>query len=169
MTTITRQVTIDASVEQVWPALADFGAVATWNPNVKASRLTSEEGSGIGITRECSLVPIGTIQERVTEWTEGRMMSIEIFDFKNVPAMRRAVAVIGLEPRNGKTLATVEMNYEVGLGALGAGMNSVMMKRQFTKSLTGLLAGLKHHIETGDSVDRRSNLPTAAVAAVASA
>lgn len=165
MTTITRNVTIDAPSEQVWPALADFGGIATWNPNVKASRLTSTQETGAGITRECRLVPVGTVQERVTEWVDGQTMSVEIFEFKNVPAMRSAVAVFNLDARGPETVVQMQLSYEVGLGALGAGMNSMMMKRQFSKAATGLLAGLKHHIETGAPVDRTSTLPTAAVTA----
>lgn len=165
MTTITRHVTIDAPTEQVWSAIADFGAVAVWNPNVKASHLTSSETAGEGISRECQLLPVGTVQERVTEWIEGELMSIEIYEFKNVPAMRSANALLSLEPRGDRTMVQVQMTYEVGLGPVGAGMNSVMMKRQFTKAVTGLLAGLKHHVETGDHVDRGSKLPTAAVVA----
>lgn len=165
MTTISRQVTINAPSDQVWPALADFGGVSAWNPNVKASSLTSVEQAGAGITRECQLLPVGTVQERVTEWTDGQMMSIEIVEFKNVPAMRSTVAVIRLEPIGTTTTVHVDMTYEVGLGVLGAGMNSMVMKRQFTKAVTGLLAGLKHHVETGDLVDRMSTLPTGAVIA----
>ncbi|MGI9597218.1 MAG: SRPBCC family protein [Acidimicrobiales bacterium] len=165
MTTLTRNVTIDGPVEKVWPALADFGGISTWNPNVKLSHLTSTEQAGEGITRECQLVPIGTVQERVTEWVEGRMLTVEIFEFKNVPAMRSAVAVFDLEPNGSQTNATMQLTYEVGLGAVGAGMNSMMMKRQFAKAVTGLLAGLKHYVETGNPVDRRSKIPTAAVTA----
>lgn len=165
MTTISRQVTIDAPSEQVWPALADFGGISAWNPNVKTSSLTSVEQTGAGITRECQLVPMGTVQERVSEWVEGEMMSVEILEFKNVPAMRSTVAVFRLEPEGPRTTVRLDMTYEVGLGALGAGMNSMVMKRQFTKAATSMMAGLKLHVETGAAVDRTATLPTDAVIA----
>lgn len=167
MTVIERTVTIDAPAEQVWPALADFGGISAWNPNVKASRLTSTRDEGAGMTRECRLTPMGVVQEEVTEWVEGRMMTIEITDFKNVPAMRSAVAVLELSPRGDRSRVDMRMDYEVGLGAVGAGMNSVMMKRQFGKAVTTLLAGLKHHIETGEQVGGTSDVPKATVATVA--
>lgn len=165
MTTITRQVTVDAPSEQVWDALADFGGIAAWNPNVKKSRLTSNKTDGEGITRECQLTPMGTVQERVTEWTEGEMMTVEIFDFKNVPGMRSGLAVFNLEPNGAQTGVTMQMSYEVGLGSIGAGMNAVMMKRQFAKAVTSLLAGLKFHVETGLPVERGSDLEIDAVVA----
>jgi len=163
MTTIKRHVKIDASSDKVWAALADFGNIAIWNPAVRNSHLTSSETEGVGMSRECQLVPTGTVQELVTGWTEGKSLTVEIVDFKNVPAMRTAIAEFTLEPRGEQTDAFMTMNYEVGLGILGDGMNSMMMKRQFQKALTGLLAGLKHHVETGESVDRRSDIPMEAV------
>ena len=164
MTTIERCVTIDASPEQVWPALADIGGISVWNPNVKASRLTSTQDGGTGTSRECQLTPMGTVQELVVEWNEGRMISIEIYEFKNVPAMRAALATFELEPSGDGTRVKMSMNYEVGLGAMGAGMNALMLKRQFASATTKLMAGLKLHVETGKPVDKGAKLPVKAVA-----
>ncbi|MEM9133376.1 MAG: SRPBCC family protein [Actinomycetota bacterium] len=169
MTTIERTVTIDAPAAEVWPALADFGGIATWNPNLKASHLTSDRGEGDGITRECRLSPRGTIQERVTDWRPGQGMTIEIYEFENVPALRTGGARIDLEPMGDRTRVTMRLSYEVGLGALGAGMNSLMMKRQFGTSVNRLLAGLKHHVETGEAVATPRDLPSGAVSAVSAA
>ncbi|MGH1490315.1 MAG: SRPBCC family protein [Acidimicrobiales bacterium] len=165
MTTINRSVTINASAEEVWPALADFGGIAAWNPNVKTSKLTSSQQLGEGITRECQLFPMGTVQERVSEWTDGRMMTIDIYEFRNVPAMRSASAVLELEPNGANTRVNIAMTYEVGLGPLGAGMNAMMMKRQFERTATSMMAGLKHHVETGQDVGRKTDLPLQAVSA----
>lgn len=165
MTSINREVTVNAPAEEVWAALADFGNVATWNPNVKKSFLTSNQTQGEGISRECQLVPMGTVQEQVTSWVEGESMTIEISEFKNVPAMRAGGADIHIRARGDQTDVHLELSYEVGLGAVGAGMNSMMLKRQFSKAATGLLAGLKHHVETGDPVQRGTSLPTKAVLA----
>ncbi len=165
MTSINREVTVNAAADEVWAALADFGNVATWNPNVKKSFLTSNQTQGEGISRECQLLPMGTVQEQVTSWVEGESMTIEISEFKNVPAMRAGGAEIHIRARGDQTDVHLELSYEVGLGAVGAGMNSMMLKRQFAKAATGLLAGLKHHVETGNSVERGTSLPTTAVLA----
>lgn len=165
MTTIQRTVTIDATPEEVWPALADFGGIVTWNPGVKASKLTSAETEGLGISRECQLAPMGKVQERVTEWVENRRLSVEIYEFKNVPGMRSAVATFELEPVGDSTKVTLRMDYSVGLGPLGAGMNTMMLKRQFGTTANQMLAGLKVHVETGEPVGKKTKLPVAAVSA----
>ena len=163
MTTLNLSITIDASTEKVWKVLADFGGVATWNPSVKQSRLTSSSIEGAGVSRECVLAPMGTVQERVTEWTDGRLMVIEVYDHKNLPGLRSAVATIELESQGPTTLVHCRMDYAVGLGVVGAGMNAMGMRRVFTKSLGGLLAGLKHHVETGERVDGKTRLDLGAV------
>ncbi len=163
MTTLNLSIKIDAPTEKVWEALADFGGVAAWNPSVKQSRLTSSAVEGAGVSRECVLAPMGTVQERVTEWTDGRLMGIEIYDHKNLPGLRSAVATIKLEPQGPTTVVQCQMDYAVGLGVIGAGMNAMGMRRLFTKSLGGLLAGLKHHVETGERVDSKTRLDLDAV------
>jgi uncharacterized membrane protein len=165
MTIIQRTVQIDASAEQIWPALANFGEIVTWNPGVKASKLTSEQTEGLGISRECQLAPMGTVQERVTEWIENRLLSVEIYEFKNVPAMRSAVASFELEPAGDSTKVTLRMDYSVGLGPIGAGMNAMMLKRQFGTTCSQMLAGLKVHVETGEPVGKITKLPVSAVSA----
>ncbi len=165
MSTIQRSVTIDAKPHEVWPALADFGGIVTWNPGVKASKLTSTETEGTGISRECKLAPMGTVQERVIEWVEDQLLSVEIIEFKNVPAMRSAVATFELEPSGEQTKVTLRMDYSVGLGPLGAGMNTMMLKRQFGITCSQMLAGLKVHVETGEPVDKNTKLPVKAVSA----
>lgn len=166
MTTIERSIAIDAPSAAVWSALADFGGISAWNPNVKTSRLTSAGDVGVGITRECQLTPMGTVQERVTEWVAGESMTIEIYEFKNVPGMRQGVAKLRVEPLGGQSVVHMHMRYSVGLGPIGAGMNAAVMKRQFGSSIAKLLAGLKVHVETGEPIVKSTNLPTKSVQVV---
>ncbi len=165
MTSIARSITVNAERRQVWAALADFGGIAAWNPGVKASKLTSTRTAGPDITRECQLAPMGTVQERVVEWIDERLLSIEIYEFKNVPGMRSALATFELTAVAEGTKVTMHMDYRVGLGPLGAGMNAMMMRRQFGAAATKLLAGLKLHVETGEPVGKGARLPISAVSA----
>lgn len=167
MTTLDLSIVVDAPNDRVWEVLADFGGVATWNPNVKRSKLTSTGDVGAGITRECVLAPMGTVQERVTEWSDGRLLGIEIFDHKNVPALRSAIGTFELTPQGDQTLVRMRFDYTVGLGAMGKGMNALGMKRSFTKSLGQLLAGLKYYAETGEPAEKKSQLQAAAVQSAA--
>lgn len=48
-------------------------------------------------------------------------------------------------------------------GPVGALMDQAMVKPQFAKSFEGILAGLKHHCETGEMVDRTTQIDYAPV------
>lgn len=164
MSTIALSITIDAPQDPVWEALADFGGVATWNPSVKSSQLTSEATEGVGITRQCRLAPMGVVRERVVEWDAGRSMAIEIYENDNIPGFRRGLAVITLEPVGpDRTRVSCRMEYTVGLGVVGATANTLGMRRLFHRSLSRLLAGLKYHVETGRPVDGSAGLDLGAV------
>lgn len=159
------RVFIDAPTSDVWAALADVGNVEAWNPGIESARVTSETDRGIGATRECVLSPMGTVQERITAWIDERLITVEIYERKRMPAIRRALATIELTTADRGTHVACRLDYEVGLGPVGRGLNGTMLRRMFTRSLVGTLAGLKHHVETGEPVTGVRSLPLAEVRA----
>lgn len=162
---VTLSIVVDGTPSEVWSVLADFGQVAVWNPSVKASHLTSTATEGTGISRQCKLSPMGTVQERVVEWDPERLLGIEIYENDGIPGFRSGrarIAVDELSPSS--TRVTMAMRYTVGLGIIGAAANAIGMRRIFTRSLTQLLAGLKYHVETGRPVDDTASLELDAVA-----
>lgn len=56
MSTLTKEIRIQAPKAAVWEVLADLGSISTWQPGVSASRSTSEEPGGEGATRHCDVV-----------------------------------------------------------------------------------------------------------------
>lgn len=160
-----RSVSIEAPVATVWAAVADAGNVDAWTPTIRSARVTSASDRGVGTTRQCVLVPVGIVQERVTAWVEERLLTVEIYEHRGLPAMRNGAAMIELEPDGAHTTVRCQMAYEVGLGPLGAVLNRVGFRRMFTRSVVGVLAGLKHNIETGERVDMATELPRSAVRA----
>lgn len=163
--TLEMAVTIDAPTATVWPALADVGNVEAWNPGIASARLTSDTEQGVGATRECVLSPMGTVQERVTAWMHERLITVEIYERKRLPAVRRAMATIELEADAARTSVRCRLDYEVGLGPVGRSLNASLLRRMFATSLVGMLAGLKHHVETGETVAGIEGLPVTHVRA----
>ena len=51
MSSVERSTTIDASPDDVWAILADFGEIGLWAPNFDHSCLLSEQTSGVGTVR----------------------------------------------------------------------------------------------------------------------
>ena len=78
MRILTDSVVIQAPIENVWAALADFGDVAAWAPYMRVSHLLGDQATGVG-TRRAMQHELGfRFEERVTEWTEGEGIAFDV-------------------------------------------------------------------------------------------
>lgn len=168
MTKITREVWIDAPKDQVWEVLADFGNIYRFNPTVPNSHSTSEQTSGLGATRHCDFGGSGSsIEERIIEWKEGESMTIDIYEGVKTPPFKTAGATLSVKENKGGTLVSGTMAYELKFGPVGGLMDSMMVRSQFEKAWTGVLAGLKSYVETGEQVESPKGLNFEPVVALA--
>lgn len=167
MTTITHEVRINAPKEKVWDILADFGGIYKFNPGVSDSYSTSSANEGVGATRHCDLLPAGSIEERIIEWNEGRDYKIEIYEGKGAPPFKSAIAHLKIQPGGDGTRVKMHLDYSLKFGLFGSLMDRLLVKQQFSKAVPGILAGLKHYVETGEVVDGKIRLSLQPVTAVA--
>ena len=79
--------------------------------------------------------------------------------FKGTPQAVFAIEEAG--PTTTEVVATID--YQLKGGPLGTLMDVAMARRQLGQGFTALLAGLKHHVETGETVDDTTGLELAAV------
>ncbi len=140
---------INASKKEVWDIISDIGAIQNFNPNVSKSFYTSEIKEGIGASRHCDLLPMGKVEERIISWKEGEEFTIEIYESKSVPFLGEGKFV--LKEEGGKTDVTMSLTYRMKGGFLGS-LIGVFMKGRISNAMEGTLAGLKHHIETGEII-----------------
>ncbi len=153
MSKITKEVEINTPKAKVWSVLADIGAVENYNPVVTKSFYTSDNKQGIGTSRHCDLLPMGSVEERIIEWDEGESYKIEIFEGKAIPF--KGTGTFELTD-NGKS-TNVKMTFEpmMGNGIFGKIMG-FMMKEKMNKMIAGVVIGLKHHLETGELVSAKN-------------
>ena len=164
MSDISRKIRIDAPVEQVWKVVSRFGDIEEFNPGVPKSYLTSEQSAGIGSTRHCDLtIPGASIEERVIEWEENRLYSVEIYDGEKVPPFARATASFELKGDGDGTEVDFTLAYTLKMGIIGRLMDALMVRRQFAKTAEGIVAGLKHYCETGQTVGSDTEIDYGAV------
>lgn len=143
---------IDAPAEEVWEAIGDFGNIFKWNPAVPASHLTSDEVVGAGTTRHCDLtVPGASIEERITDWQEGRSYSVEIYQKKRVPFVKNLEATVSVEPSESGSEGRFEFRYDTA-GPLGRFMDRFVIGAQNRRTAELFVSGLKHYVETGEEV-----------------
>ena len=153
MIKIIKEVEINAPKAKVWSVLADIGAVEKYNPVVTKSYSTSENKQGLGASRHCDLLPMGSVEEKIIEWDEGESYKIEIFEGKAIPFKGTGKFEL---TENGKS-TNVKMTFEpdMGNGIFGKLM-AFMMKEKMNKMIAGVVIGLKHHLETDELVSAKT-------------
>jgi len=148
------QIRINATKDQVWEVLSDFGGIYRWNPGVRHSYSTSGTNQGLLATRRCEL---GSgkdfLDERILEWREGESFKVDIYE-TNLP-LHRNIVEFSIEVDGSGAVVTVAPDYALKFGPLGWLLNTIAVRRQFKKGMEELLAGLKYHIETGETVEDR--------------
>ena len=97
--------------------------------------------------RRCDISEKMKVDEIVTAWEPGKGYSLEIASAKGV-SIKKMVGSFTLAPDGDETRATISMEYEMKGIARFLPIGGMM--RQQAKDH---LLGLKHHIETGQSVE----------------
>lgn len=157
---------IEAPVARAWEVISDFENIANVAPQVSASRLTSEQSTGIGATRHCDLTLFGsTVEERIVEWDEGRSLKIDIYESKRIPLVGRQQGTFVVEEDGNGSRVIATLDYEVKYGPLGGLTHAAMMRRKLDGSWLAFVAGIKQFAETGEPVESSTTLPLAQVSA----
>lgn len=150
MRSATATVEIQAPAEQVWKILADFGHISLFNPNVADNRLTSDAFEGIGAPRHCDLSR-SVHRGGVTSWEDGHSYTVDIYDGVRNP-FAKALGTLAVAPVS-DTTSTASMTIEwKAKGGMLSGLIDRGLGIQNQKAIAGALAGLKHHVETGELV-----------------
>ena len=154
MSVVTASREIAAPVSKVWATLSDFGGIHRYNASVESSPINEgTPSSGLGAERICYLYDGNQIQERVVESVDEKKLSIEIFETSMPLKNARGVFTLTALPTGGTRVA-VSMHYEVKYGPIGMLMDFLMMKRMLGPAMSRLLAGLDHHISTGETIEK---------------
>ena len=102
-----------------------------------------------------------SIEDRVLEWDEGRRY---LLDSSGMLVMKYVRNEWSVAPDGEGSSVTVTFDFAAKFGVLGALAERLMMRRAVRNWVRLILAGLKHHIETGEEVG--SSLPEGVTAAV---
>ena len=152
---VTSNVNIDAPPDKVWSVLADLGSIYKWNPGVAKSHTTSELTQGEGATRHCDLDDKNYLEERAFDWREGESFKIDVFE-SSMPLESNIVtfqiAPAGHTPGGDGTRVSVTADYKLKFGIIGTLMDVLFVKRMLQHGFDDMMAGLKHHIETGELI-----------------
>ena len=137
---------MSASTASVWALYADFPNLAShWN-GLRATRAIGAQTSGVGARRRVELKPIGSMDETVTTWEEGRRI-----DTRNQPSalvpFKQADSMLTLEPDDRGTLATFNYRYTPRGGPIGR-LTGPLIDRMLTATFTDMLAATEEAAAT---------------------
>jgi uncharacterized protein YndB with AHSA1/START domain len=142
---------IAAPISRVWQTLADVGTIAEWHLGVKASPVLSDAATGMGARRRIELYDGGTSIETVTAFEEGRSLTVTMSE--HTMPMSRCLATFSVEA-DGPDAArvTFTMDYDMKWGPAGWLIDTVMLRRVLRGLQASVLAGLDHHLRTGEHI-----------------
>ena len=145
MSTVTRQIEINAPVEVVWEAIADFGGVYKWAPNVTSSYSTTEANEGVGAGRHCEVPGVGGIDEEIVDWKDGTSYKYQV---ENIGPIGKLVNEWSVTSDGNKSLVTTNASYRMRFGIIGAIMDRLIVRRSIRKAIAQGQSGLKGYVET---------------------
>ncbi len=158
MTTVSRQIEINAPADEVWGAIADFGGVYKWAPNVTSSYSTTEANGGVGAGRHCEVPGFGGIDEEIVAWKEGHSYKYQV---ENIGPIGKLVNEWSVTSDGDRSLVTTSVSYNMRFGLLGALMDRLMVRRSIRKAMVQSQGGLKVYVESRE----REAMPTPVVTA----
>jgi hypothetical protein len=82
------QRTMSVSTGSVWAVYADFPNLANHWSGLRATRAIGDQTSGVGARRRVELKPMGSMDETVTTWEEGRRIDTHNQPSASVPIKR---------------------------------------------------------------------------------
>lgn len=142
---------IHASPDVVWELVRDVTTIERWHPSVASVDLLSPQATGLHAARRCNFVDGTSVREEVFELEEGQRVRLSLSEF-SMP-MQKLEAEIRLVPaEGGRTQATFEIFFEPKFGILGKALGALAIRRKLASVCARILAGLDHHLSTGELV-----------------
>lgn len=122
----------------VWALYADFPNLANHWSGLKATSAIGDQTSGVGARRRVDMKPIGSMDETVTAWEEGRRIDTQNQPSASVP-IKRAESSLTLEPDDAGTLVTFDYRYLPRGGPIGR-FTGPLIDKMLTATFTDMLA-----------------------------
>ncbi len=145
MTKLSSEIQIDAPREKVWAVLADLETVQQYDPAITKAFYTSEARDGVGAARQCDW-PGGYVRERVTEWKPGEGYAINAYEGSDIAPFESQDARFVLRGAGQGTAVSLELEYRLKPDGPS---DPQEIESEYRRLIEGVLAGLKHYVETG--------------------
>lgn len=143
MVEVVETISVARSVGDVWAALADYGGIARWAPNVDHSCVTTRHGEGVGTTRRVQ-VGRNVLLETVVQWEPGERLAYRIEGLP--PVVRSLTTTWHLEAAGSATRITLTSTVDTGPRPPQQLVARIVGKA-LAKACREMLDGLRNHLE----------------------
>ena len=145
---IENRVTVEASVERAWAALADYSGVSRFHALFDESKLLKGEMRvAVGNEREVHVtdgINNVILKERVTGMKDGSFYSYAVYDWENIPLESMSVTYgVGVNARGETEI------YNRTVYRMTSGVATGLARNKFEKGSRDSLISYKYFIETG--------------------
>ena len=132
---------IEAPTEVVWGVVDDFADIAAWSAGIQSSYTTGADGAetGLGAERRCELGGGKILDERITDYIEGRSMTIHVHGVKGLPVRSSLVTFSVRQAVNGGTEAVIDAEMSPKLPGFVVALGRGMLSRKVAQQFGGLL------------------------------
>ena len=147
---IHEEIKIQASPEQMWKVISQYGDVSNFHAGVVKSYKTGDSSNqaSLGCERVCEIVDLGlniTLKERIVDFVEGKSYKYEVYEWKNFPLRRMLFGFTIVEISPNQTVLAVDIEYKAKPAIL-----TPLMAGKMRSLARDVLLGYKHYAETGE-------------------
>ena len=155
-TTVRASARIPLSLDACWQRFRDLTRAKDYVPGLSDTVITTERREGVGASRIVSHQQFGDMNETVTEWDEGRGMTIRLHKGdRNAPPFREAS--FRYEFRSTAETDACEIHtaltYVLPGGPLGRLVDRLFMRRIFQRNVVDTAVCLAENYRTDQPID----------------
>jgi len=139
---------INAELETVWLMFSEFDLVHKFHPMVKTSPAQGNSCKGKGAERICTMYNGMKAKEVITDCREHEYLKIDIIE-SPMPFKQAFGEFFFIKLDENTTRINIDMWLEPKFGIFGEYLFTLVMKRQLSKMLDGVLEGLDNYLTSG--------------------
>ncbi len=151
MQTVSAELPLDLDRAAAWERMRDLSVANNYVPGLSTITFVGPRREGVGTHRRVRMYGLMTLDETVIEWREGAGLTLQLSrgGKRPMPVLREQFFDYALEERDGGMWLVNTMRYETGLGALGALIDRLVLRRVMARQLDHITLAQKLYYESG--------------------